>query len=292
MKHLAATMTTPGQRAHLARRSMLAGLAALACLAPGSGALANSITQTFAPGPATGGPVIDHAAWSALLKTYVVPGKDGLNRVAYRRFKAEGAGALKSYLDALEKVDVTKLNRSEQFAYWANLYNAKTIDIVLSKYPVKSIKDISLGGSLKALVGGGPWSAKVLKVNGLDISLDDIEHVILRPLFKDPRVHYAVNCASVGCPNLGTAAFTGAGLEAELDAAAKAFVNAPRGLRIDGGKAYASKIYSWFQADFGGSETGVLAHLRKYAEPAVQQKLEGITRIADYEYDWALNDAR
>lgn len=289
---LSAMIPKSGPGATLGRRSVLAGLAALVCVAPSGEALANSITQTFAPGAATGGPVIDHAAWTALLKTYVVPGKEGLNRVAYRSFKAEGAGALKAYLDALEKVDVTKLNRSEQFAYWANLYNAKTIDIVLSKFPVKSIKDISLGGSLKALVGGGPWAAKVLKVNGIELSLDDIEHVILRPLFKDPRVHYAVNCASIGCPNLGTAAFTGAGLESELNAAAKAFVNAPRGVRIEGGKAYASKIYSWFQADFGGSEAGVLAHLRTYAEPPLLQKLEGISRVTDYEYDWALNDAR
>ena len=77
-----------------------------------------------------------------------------------------------------------------------------------SRYPVKSIKDISLGGGLVATVTGGPWKAKVTKLGGVELSLDDIEHGIMRPVFKDPRVHYAVNCASVGCPNLGTEAFT------------------------------------------------------------------------------------
>jgi hypothetical protein len=124
-------------------------------------------------------------------------------------FKERGHGALKDYISTLVAVDPATLNRSEQFALLANLYNAKTIDIVLENYPVKSIKDISLGGGLFAAFTGGPWKAKVLKMKGVALSLDDIEHGILRPTFRDPRVHYAVNCASVGCPNLGTEAFTG-----------------------------------------------------------------------------------
>jgi hypothetical protein len=234
---------------------------------------------------------VDHSQWDGLLKRYVVPGADGLNRVSYARFKAEAHGELKAYISSLQTVDVASLDRPEQFAFWANLYNAKTIDIVLDRYPVASIKDINLGGGLLAAVTGGPWKAKVLKVQGEALSLDDIEHAILRPTFKDPRVHYAVNCASVGCPNLAVEALTGSRIEAQLDAAARAFVNHPRGVSVLEGTVTASSIYSWFADDFGGDESAVLAHIRLYAGVALKPKLESITRIDDYGYDWSLNDA-
>ncbi|MEW5962704.1 MAG: DUF547 domain-containing protein [Pseudomonadota bacterium] len=270
------------------------GLAGLVAFAAASAAAlpvsAASPTETFARHSAGATATIDHAAWNRLLQTYVVAGADGVNRVDYARFKKEGHATLKSYLGRLVAADPSSLDRPEQFAYWANLYNAKTIDIVLDKYPIKSIKDINLGGGLVALVTGGPWKAKVVKVSGQDLSLDDIEHAILRPVFKDPRVHYAVNCASFGCPNLGREAFTGAKLDAELDAAARAFLNHPRGIAIDGGKVKASSIYTWFKEDFGSSDAGVLAHVAKYAEPALKEKLKGITTIADFDYDWSLND--
>lgn len=235
---------------------------------------------------------VDHSAWDALLKSYVKPGPDGLNRVDYETFKDEGHRALKDYISTLVALDPAALNRREQFALLANLYNAKTIDIVLENYPVKSIKDISLGGGLLTVFTGGPWKAKVLKMKGVELSLDDIEHGILRPTFKDPRVHYAVNCASVGCPNLGVEAFTGDKLESQLDAAARAYVNHPRGVKFGPSGPVAASIYSWFDDDFGGSERGVIEHLRTYAEPDLAQKLESANSISDYAYDWSLNDAK
>ncbi len=249
--------------------------------------------ETFTQRPYAEGAsgTIDHSAWDALLKMYVVPGTDGLNRVAYAKFKAEGHRALQGYIQALEAADPSSLNRNEAFAYWANLYNAKTADIVLNAYPVASIKDINLGGGLIASVTGGPWKAKTLNVKGASLSLDDIEHGLLRPVFKDPRVHYSVNCASIGCPNLGTEAFTGNKLDAQLNAAASAYINHPRGLSIKGGEVTASSIYDWFQKDFGGDEAGVLAHVRTYAGDALKSKLNGITAISDFGYDWTLNDA-
>jgi len=233
---------------------------------------------------------VDHSAWDHLLKTYVKPGAHGLNRVDYAAFKRDGHAALKAYISGLEAVDPATLDRSEQFALLANLYNAKTIDIVLDHYPVKSIKDISLGGDLLSVFTGGPWKAKVLKIKGVDLSLNDIEHGMLRPVFKDPRVHYAVNCASVGCPNIGTEAFTGAKLDAQLDAAARAYINSPRGADAKPDGLVVSSIYDWYQKDFGGSEEGVIGHLKGYADPALAQKLAGTTSIADYAYDWSLND--
>jgi len=235
---------------------------------------------------------VDHSAWDALLKSYVKPGADGLNRVDYAAFKDGGHGALKDYISTLVAVDPATLDRKEQFALLANLYNAKTIDIVLENYPVKSIKDISLGGGLLTVFTGGPWKSKVVKMKGVPLSLDDMEHGILRPVFKDPRVHYAVNCASVGCPNLGTDAFTGTKLEAQLDAAARAYVNSPRGAKVGPGGLVVSSIYSWFDEDFGGNDKGVIEHLRTYATPELAQKLEGTKSISDHVYDWSLNDAK
>lgn len=265
---------------------------AAALLYSAGGAKAASVGEIFSKYTAGSAVTVDHGAWDKLLKTYVTPGTDGVNRVAYAKFKSAGHADLKKYVAALEAVDVAALDRPEQFAFWANLYNAKTIDVVLDKYPVKSIKDISLGGGLLTLVTGGPWKAKVTKVKGQELSLDDIEHGILRPGFKDPRVHYAVNCASFGCPNLATDAFTGGKLEAQLDAGAKAYVNHPRGIRFDGAKATVSSIYSWFQADFGGSEKGVIDHMKKYANPELKAKLDAATGFAGHDYDWTLNETK
>ena len=254
-------------------------------------------TDKFSRHAAGAKKVVDHSAWDKLLKAYVVVGSDGLNRVRYGAFKAKGHGALKGYIKALEGIRPTTLSRPEQFAYWTNLYNAKTIDVVLAAYPVKSIREISIGGGLfdllkKSVGKGGPWKAKIMQVEGQKLSLDDIEHGIMRPVFKDPRVHYAVNCASVGCPNLQTSVFTGANLEKMLDAGARAYVNSPRGFQIKGRQVKASSIYNWFVADFGGSARGALRHAAKYAEPALAKKLAKAISIDDYAYDWSLNDAK
>ena len=169
--------------------------------------------------------VIDHAKWDELLKKFVITDENNLNRVKYKKFKAEGWDELKTYIKSLENVDVSKLNKDEQFAFWVNLYNSVTIDVILQHYPTSSIRNISFS----IIPFSGPWSKKLTKVNGIALSLDDIEHKILRVIWNDPRVHYAVNCASIGCPNLAKAAFTGATLNDMLDMGAKDYVNSPRG---------------------------------------------------------------
>ena len=111
--------------------------------------------------------------------------------------------ALKTYLKDLQAVRVTTLPRRAQMPFWINLYNALTVEVILDNYPVKSIRDIKSG-----LFSSGPWSTELVRVEGHDLSLDDIEHEILRPIWKDKRIHYAVNCASIGCPNLAAKAYT------------------------------------------------------------------------------------
>jgi hypothetical protein len=184
-------------------------------------------------------------------------------------------------------VPVTSLSRAQQYAYWVNLYNARTIAVVLEHYPVASIRDIDLGGSF---FGSGPWSARLITVEGEKLSLDDVEHRILRPLWRDPRTHYAVNCASIGCPNLATQAFTPANTKRLLDSGAKAYVGHPRGVSIEDGVITASKIYDWFAEDFG-DEAALRRHWSTYADPAKQAAIAAAQRIGRYAYDWSLNDA-
>lgn len=237
---------------------------------------------------------IAHDEWDRLLGVYVKPNADGIHRVAYGRFSASDKAALAAYIERLQATPISRHARAEQRAYWINLYNARTVQLVVGRYPVASIRDIRLGGSIAAQFFGGPWSAKTLKVEGLGLSLDDIEHRILRPIWPDPRTHYAVNCASLGCPNLATRAYTASTMEALLDEGARAYVNHPRGAAVEKRKLVVSSIYQWFIADFGGSDVGILAHLRQYATPTKQAELAPFRSLADNSdrYDWGLNDAR
>jgi hypothetical protein len=229
--------------------------------------------------------VVDHGAFGDFLSRYLSEGPDGVNRFAYGAVSQDDHQALKDYIASLERVDVSGLNRAEQFAYWANLYNAVTLDVVLDNHPVGSIRDIRSG-----LFFPGPWRLRLVTVGGEDLSLDNIEHDIMRPILNDPRVHYAVNCASIGCPNLWVEPFAGAALEDQLEHAAKAFVNHPRGARVENGRLHVSSIYHWYKEDFGNTDAGVIEHLKQYAESDLREALEGITRIAVHGYDWALNE--
>lgn len=248
------------------------------------------ILTMFTSGVARAAP--DDATYDRLLSKYVVASADGLNRVQYAAWKGNAAdrAALAAYISSIEGTAVSKLARDAQFAAWANLYNAVTLKVILDHYPVKSIRDIKSTGVLdpKALLG--PWVTKRVTVEGVRYSLDDIENLVLRAKFKDPRVHYAVNCASYGCPNLQRKAWRGATLSADLDAAARAYINHPRGVTVVDGDLQVSSIYDWFKADFGGDEKGVLAHFQKYAGPKLAAVLPTAAIIGD-DYNWALNDA-
>jgi len=229
-----------------------------------------------------------HGAWGTFLERYVRTGEDGTTRVAYGAVTPEDRMALDKYISMLESVPVRTLPRREQLPYWVNLYNALTVRVVLEHYPVESIRDIDISPGFFA---DGPWGRKLATVEGEQVSLDDIEHRILRPIWRDPRIHYAVNCASVGCPDLQKRAMTAANAEQFLEDGARTFINHPRGARIEDGKLYVSSIYDWFEEDFGGDDAGVIAHLKRYAEGDLAAGLQDITRIAGDAYDWRLNDA-
>ena len=236
-----------------------------------------------------GGQVIDTRVWAAFLKAYLRPGEDGINRVAYAAVTPADQAALDADLGRLQRVPVSTLSRGEQRAFWINLYNELTVRTVLRRYPVASITDIDLTPGLFS--ASGPWDRKLIEVEGEPISLNDIEHRILRPIWRDPRTHYALNCASLGCPNLRPTPFSQAGMEAQLDQAAADYVNSPRGFQVRDGRLTVSSIYHWYEADFGGTDQGVIEHLRRHARPEKRRTLDGVTTISGHTYDWALNDA-
>jgi len=266
--------------------AMLLGASLLIAFAASAGA--QSLAERFAAHDPASKITVDHSAWDAMLKAYVKPDGD-LNRVDYATWKRESRDDLLGYIERLERTDVASLSRPEQYAYWVNLYNAVTVALILKHYPVDTIRDIDISPGFFA---NGPWGAELVTVDGVKLSLDNIEHDILRVNWDEPRVHYAVNCASVGCPNLARDAYTGERLDAQLGSAAAAYVASPRGVRFEGGRVTASKIYSWYDEDFGNSEAGVIAHLRKYAGGETARRLNDLSSIDDYAYDWSLNDVR
>ncbi|MEM6743587.1 MAG: DUF547 domain-containing protein [Pseudomonadota bacterium] len=225
----------------------------------------------------------DAAPWGAILSRRLSLGEDEVARFDYGGARADLA-ELNAWIDAYAAVDPRSLSRPAQYAYWANLYNAVTVKLVVEAWPVDTIRKINGG-----LFNTGPWRDEVVTVAGRTLSLDDIEHGIMRPVFNDPRIHYAVNCASIGCPNLQPRPFSSSALEGMLEAGARAYVNDPRGARVEGGRLIVSSIYDWFQEDFGGTEAGVLDHLRRYAEPPLLEALQGRSDYDDDAYDWAVN---
>ena len=236
---------------------------------------------------------IDHGVWQDILNDYLRIHDSGVNRFDYGALKAHAGdfAKLASYLASLQSLDPRDYSRAEQKAYWINFYNALTVQVVADTYPVKSIKDISesLLGRLGGIFGG-PWDDVHAKVAGLDLTLNNIEHGILRPIWRDNRIHYAVNCASYGCPNLCPTVFTADNTEELLEAGARAYVNHPRGVEfMDDDFIVISSIYSWYAADFGGTEKSVIEHLVTYADKALATRLRKFAGSVDYEYDWSLN---
>jgi Protein of unknown function, DUF547 len=229
---------------------------------------------------------IDHAPWARALKTYLQRDKTGLNRFKYKAVSDKNHKALKAYLTRLQNTRVTNLNRNEQYAFWINLYNALTIDIVLDHYPVLSIRNISISPGLFAK---GPWGRKLVMVEGETLSLDDIEHEILRKIWRDKRIHYAVNCAAISCPNLASQVYTGQNVNRLLEAGAVAYINHPRGVRLEKGRLIVSKIYQWYAKDFGNTAQ-LISHLRHYANSRLAGELAKFDHISSYEYDWSLNE--
>jgi Protein of unknown function, DUF547 len=231
---------------------------------------------------------IDHAGWERFLAKYLRIGSDGVHRVAYGEVTPEDRAALDAYIDRLAALPIGTYNRFEQMAYWINLYNALTVRLVLDHYPIASIRDID--ASPRPL-SGGPWDEALVEIDGTPVSLNDILHRILRPIFQDPRIHYAVSCAALGCANLQPEPFRGDRLDQQLSKAAMAYVNDPRCVSFEEDELGLSSLYRWYRDDFGGSDAAVIHHLMGLANPSLAMSLERFDTISADGFDWRLNDA-
>lgn len=221
----------------------------------------------------------DHSLFDKLLKTHV----DADGWVDYDGFLKDKA-TLTKYLEALKANPPKEDSWSddEQLAYWINAYNAFTIDLVLQHYPVKSIKDI--GSKIQIPFVNSPWDIKFIEINGKKMDLNNIEHGIIRKKFDEPRIHFAVNCASYSCPLLRNEAFIASKLDSQLEEQTKKFINDPKRNRFSGKKAQLSKIFSWYGGDF--TKNGSLKeYIAKYADAEVTKS----TKISYLNYQWQLN---
>lgn len=223
---------------------------------------------------------IQHTIFDGLLKKHV----NTEGSVNYKGFMADSI-LFNSYLKSLSQNHPNEQNwsKNERLAYWLNAYNAFTIKLITQYYPIKSIKDIKKGIPFVS----DTWTINFIKIEGKTYNLNDIEHGIVRPKFKDPRVHFALNCASKGCPPLLNAAFVAEKLDLQLEAQAKAFINDGNRNKIHSSqKADLSKIFTWFAADFKKVAPSVVTFINRYSSIRLDEKAD----LNYQEYDWSLNE--
>jgi len=263
----------------LACSALLPRLGPTASVLAAEGSAARNAPDTVRAGK------VDQGPWQRFLDRYLDTNRaDGIHRLRYADVTDADRRKLAGHLAALQSERVSSLDRKEQEAFWINLYNAETVALVLDHYPVNSIRDIGMRK------GSGPWDDSVVKVEGRTLSLNDMENRILRPIWADPRIHFALNCASLGCPNLASEAYAADKLETMLERGAHDFINAPRGLDVQKDGLHLSAIFQWYRDDFGKSDSAVLAFIRRYAEPGILRRLPARPGNIRYGYDWSLND--
>ena len=230
----------------------------------------------------------DYAEWNRLLAGYSDPARG----VDYGGLRARERPALERLRQALAGVDVGKLGRDEQLAFWLNLYNVNVVSRVVDGYPLDSIRDLSTDPLVRLNV----FKKETVPFAGGKVSLDWIEHEKVRAGFRDPRIHFALNCAARSCPPLRREAYVGARVQRQLDEQTRAFLAGP-GARVEGSGARRvlrlSKIFDWFEEDFtrGG---GVVPFVRRHlpSEKALQLPPGVEVDVEHADYDWALNDWR
>jgi hypothetical protein len=198
-------------------------------------------------------------------------------KVNYKGFKSDEV-QLNKYLDQLRKTDPAKLSIPEQKSFWMNVYNAFMIRKVLDHYPISSVNEISTP-ELKV------WDIKFIEINKKVYSLNEVENDILRRRFRDPRIHFGVNCASKSCPILFNKAFEASNVEVSLDMLAAIFINDPTKNHFTVSRSVISPIFHWYVDDFT-NESELFEYLNKYSKT----RIYAITKIAYTEYDWSLNE--
>lgn len=218
-------------------------------------------------------------AFDALLKKHV----DNQGGVNYKAFKSDEA-KLNSYLETMKQDSPSDFwDDNEKLTYWINTYNALTIQLILKYYPVKSIKDI--GSSIQIPFVNTPWDIECFEVNGKELSLNNIEHGIIRKEFEEPRIHFALVCAAVSCPKLRNEAYDATRLDGQLTAQTKSFLANTSKNKIGTDRLELSKIFSWYGGDFRKNGT-LVDFLNQYTDIEIDKK----AKTSFMDYDWGLNE--
>jgi Protein of unknown function, DUF547 len=238
-----------------------------------------------------GGPAasrFDHSLFDQLLRSHVA--SDLVDYAAFAR-----APELAQYLARLEEARPQTLSEPESLAFWINVYNAYTIQIVNAYGPVRSIRDVVAPG--RDGKPGSAWQAPVVRVDGRTYTLDQVEHDLIRGHFREPRAHFALVCAAIGCPPLRNEAYVGDRLEVQLDDQARSFLyGRAKGCRVDAanGIVYLSEIFAWYKQDFGADDAAVGRYVARYLPETPERRvlLSGRFRLVPLPFDWSLNDSR
>jgi hypothetical protein len=214
--------------------------------------------------------------WNQLLKENVTES----GKVNYQGF-IDNKANFDTYLNSLSTFpwDRVRISKEGAMAFWINAYNAFTIKLIIDNYPLGSITELNDGNQ-------NPWDQEFILMSGKYISLNHIEHTILRTDFNDPRIHFAINCASVSCPKLMNKAFTADNLEELLEAGTTTYINNTKENSINPVKAEISQLFQWFAGDFNDAEGSVKAFINKYAKTKISER----TNLEYKEYNWDLND--
>ncbi|WP_236975944.1 DUF547 domain-containing protein [Membranihabitans maritimus] len=221
---------------------------------------------------------VSHKIWDTLLQSHV----DGEGFVDYKGFISDSS-KLNQYLELLSRNHPNDKywSDNDQLAYWINAYNAFTIKLIVDNYPVQSIKDIKPGVSFVNSV----WDIKFITIEKRTYDLNNIEHGIIRKQFDEPRIHFAVNCASISCPSLSPYAYTAENLNAQLSSAAKTFINNNSKNNIAENNIEISSIFKWFSGDFTREGT-IIEFLNKYSNKNIDPE----AKISYKAYNWDLNE--
>ncbi len=242
-----------------------------------------SFQQCTSDAPSKNGSIpTNHKNWTALLQKHV----DRNGMVDYAHFQ-EDSLLLQGYLKELSSnpPDENSWTNEDQIAYWINAYNAFTIQLILNHYPLESIKDI--GSAIQIPFVNSPWDINFIEINEKVLDLNDIEHAILRKKFNEPRIHFAINCASISCPKLRREAYIGNRLNAQLEEQAVSFINDSQWNSISKTQVDISKIFSWFKSDFT-KEGSLTDFINRYST----EKIDNGTDINFFDYNWTINDLR
>jgi hypothetical protein len=248
---------------------------------------ASDLWAFWQPQPDTQSSSISHETWQGLLDRYLRTAPDQINRFDYKAVTDDDRSLLTTYLNTLTDLDPRGFPIDEQMAYWINLYNALTVQVVLDHPDKDSILRMGQG-----LFSFGPWNDKLVTIAGQQVTLNDIEHRILRPIWQDRRIHFAVNCASLGCPNLSANAFTSSNLESMLVSAEQTYLTHPRAISFNSqGELVLSSIFKWYSEDFADNREQLLDYLSQH-QVSLATRLIDYTGPIRYQYDWSLNQAR